>query len=62
MPSLETSSAAKWPKVLPPLTPEQQQRSDQFMKIWHVELAGKPRYGLIREVQPSLPGQALRRP
>ena len=26
---------AKWPKVLPPLTPEQQVRSDGFMKLWH---------------------------
>lgn len=55
MPSPETRAAAKWPKVLPPLTPEQQQRSDQFMKIWHVELAGKPRYGLIEKFNHLFP-------
>jgi SAM-dependent methyltransferase len=38
--------AGKWPKILPPLTAEQQQRSDEFMKLWHVELAGRSRYGL----------------
>ena len=47
MSSPANHEAAKWPKLLPPLTPEQQQRSDEFMKIWHQELAGRPRYGLI---------------
>ena len=46
---------AKWPKVLPVLTPEQQQRSDQFMKLWHVELAGRPRYGMIERFNHSFP-------
>ena len=45
----------KWPKVLPPLTPEQQQRSDEFMKLWHVELAGRPRYGLIERFNHEVP-------
>jgi SAM-dependent methyltransferase len=26
---------SKWPKVLPPLTPEQSRRSDEFIKLWH---------------------------
>lgn len=26
---------SKWPKVLPPLTPEQKRISDDFMKLWH---------------------------
>ena len=37
----------KWPKVLPPLTAEQKFISDDFMKTWHRELAGRSRYGLI---------------
>ena len=36
---------AKWPKVLPVLTPEQQQRSDQFMKLWHELLPN--RYAVV---------------
>lgn len=47
--------AGKWPKVLPPLTPEQQQRSDEFMRLWHVELAGRPRYGLIERFNHRFP-------
>ena len=46
---------AKWPKVLPPLTPEQQERSDGFMKLWHQELAGRPRYGLIEKFNHTFP-------
>ena len=34
----------QWPKILPPLTPEQQVRNDQFMKLWHEELAGRSLY------------------
>lgn len=30
-----TVRPAKWPKVLPPLTAEQQRISDAFMKLWH---------------------------
>jgi len=33
-----TSTAAKWPKVLPPLTDEQRRISDEFMKYWHDRL------------------------
>lgn len=44
-----------WPKRIPRLTPEQQQRSDEFMKIWHVELAGRPRYGLIERFNHTFP-------
>ncbi len=46
---------ASWPKVLPPLTPEQQERSDGFMKLWHQELAGRPRYGLIEKFNHTFP-------
>ena len=33
-------STSKWPKVLPPLTPEQKRISDDFMKLWHEVLPG----------------------
>ena len=33
-----TSTATKWPKVLPPLTEEQRRISDEFMKYWHYRL------------------------
>jgi SAM-dependent methyltransferase len=47
--------AAKWPKVLPPLTPEQQRINDDFMRRWHVELAGRGRYGLIERFNHNTP-------
>lgn len=46
---------AKWPKVLPPLTPEQQVRNHQFMKIWHEELASRSRYGLVERFNHTFP-------
>ena len=52
----ETSAAAsKWPKVLPPLTPAQQQRSDEFMRLWHVELAGRKRYNSVENFNHGFP-------
>lgn len=48
-------SNGKWPKIRPALTPEQQQRSDAFMNLWHVELAGQPRYGLIEKFNHGFP-------
>lgn len=47
--------AGQWPKVLPPLTPEQQRISDDFMKCWHEELAGRSRYGLIEKFNHQFP-------
>ena len=44
---------AKWPKILPPLTPEQKQRSDEFMKLWHEVLPN--RYGLIEKFNHNFP-------
>jgi SAM-dependent methyltransferase len=38
-------STAVWPKVIPPLDPEQQRISDDFMKYWHEVLPR--RYGLV---------------
>ena len=46
---------AQWPKILPPLSPEQQARSDQFMKLWHEELAGRSRYGLVERFNHTFP-------
>lgn len=46
---------AKWPKIFPPLTPEQKERSDAFMKLWHQELAGRPRYGLVEKFNHNFP-------
>ena len=46
---------AKWPKVLPPLTPEQQRINDDFMQRWHVELAARKRYGLIENFNHKFP-------
>lgn len=52
---MSASTAQKWPKVLPPLTPEQKVRSDEFMKLWHEVLASKPRYGLIEKFNHTFP-------
>jgi SAM-dependent methyltransferase len=46
---------AKWPKIVPPLTERQQQISDDFMKRWHEELAGRSRYGLIEIFNHNFP-------
>ena len=40
-----TTVASRWPKTFPPLTPEQQCISDDFMKHWHEVLP--QRFGLI---------------
>ena len=52
---MSATTAHKWPKVLPPLTPEQKIRSDEFMKLWHEVLASKPRYGLIERFNHNFP-------
>jgi len=44
---------AKWPKVLPPLTPEQKRISDEFMKRWHEHLP--KRYGFVERFNHSFP-------
>jgi ubiquinone/menaquinone biosynthesis C-methylase UbiE len=40
------SSSAKWPKHIPPLTPEQQRISDDFMKHWH-EVLPNSKFGVV---------------
>lgn len=52
---MPASVTGKWPKVLPALTPEQQRRSDEFMRLWHEELAGRPRYGLLERFNHRFP-------
>jgi ubiquinone/menaquinone biosynthesis C-methylase UbiE len=43
------NSSHKWPKVFPPLSPEQQDISNDFMKHWHEILSSRSRYGLIEK-------------
>jgi SAM-dependent methyltransferase len=45
--------SAKWPKVLPPITPEQQQIGDSFMKLWHEHLPN--RFPLIEAFNHEFP-------
>jgi SAM-dependent methyltransferase len=33
--SARSTAPAKWPKVLPPLSPEQKRINDEFMEYWH---------------------------
>lgn len=44
---------AKWPKVLPPLTPEQKRISDEFMKLWHQVLP--KRFGIVETFNHNFP-------
>lgn len=55
-----SSPAARWPKILPALTPEQRARSDAFMKLWHEELASRPRYGAIEKFNHLYPVRLTR--
>ena len=43
----------QWPKAIPPLTPEQQIISDDFMRHWHEILPGK--YGIIERFNHGYP-------
>ena len=45
----------RWPKVLPPLTPEQQRISNDFMQRWHEELASRGRYDLLEKFNHGFP-------
>lgn len=47
------STASKWPKILPPLTPEQQRINDDFVKLWHEVLP--KRFGLIEKFNHNFP-------
>ena len=44
---------AKWPKVFPPLTPEQQRINDDFMKQWHEVLPN--RYAIVERFNHEFP-------
>ncbi len=46
-------STGKWPKVLPPLTPEQRRISDDFMKHWHEVLP--ERFGIVERFNHNFP-------
>ena len=43
----------RWPKVLPPLTPEQKRISDDFMKLWHEVLPR--RFGIVETFNQNFP-------
>ena len=45
--------STKWPKVLPPLTAEQQRISDEFMRAWHEELP--QRYSIVERFNHGFP-------
>jgi SAM-dependent methyltransferase len=45
--------SAKWPKTLPPLTPEQKRINDDFVKQWHEVLP--KRYGMIERFNHNFP-------
>lgn len=47
--------AAKWPKILPPLTPAQQARNHEFMRLWHEELGSRPRYSAVENFNHRFP-------
>jgi len=47
------SPISKWPKTLPPLTPEQVRISDDFMKLWHEVLPRQ--FGLVETFNHNFP-------
>ena len=47
------TTATKWPKVLPPLTPEQKKINDDFVKLWHEVLP--KRFGVVEKFNHSFP-------
>jgi hypothetical protein len=42
-------------EILSKLTPEQKQRSDLFMELWHRELSKRRKYGLVENFNHSFP-------
>jgi len=44
---------AKWPKILPPMTPEERRISNEFMRLWHEELP--KRFGIVERFNHSFP-------
>jgi SAM-dependent methyltransferase len=50
------TSLAKWPKFIPPLTPEQAAIADDFMKFWHDEILPK-RYGFVEAFNHRYPAE-----
>jgi SAM-dependent methyltransferase len=49
----EAMNSTRWPKIIPPLTEEQREISDDFMKYWHEVLPAK--YGLVDEFNHRYP-------
>ena len=44
---------SKWPKSLPPMTPEQQRISNEFMRVWHEVLPR--RFGIVERFNHNFP-------
>jgi len=55
---MTSDRSTKWPKTLPPLSPEQQKINDDFMKRWHEILPN--RYGIVERFNHKLPVQFSR--
>ncbi len=47
------TSNGKWPKILPPLTPEQARINDEFMRLWHEVLPR--RFGIVERFNHNFP-------
>jgi SAM-dependent methyltransferase len=50
---MPSPSAKKWPKALPPMTPEQQRISNEFMRVWHEVLPR--RFGIVERFNHNFP-------
>src|ERR1043166_4904956 len=50
---MKTNPSAVWPKIIPPLTPEQKAISDDFMRYWHEVLP--KRFGIVDEFNHRYP-------
>lgn len=50
---IPTQASGKWPKILPPLTPDQQRINDDFVKLWHEVLP--QRFGLVERFNHNFP-------
>ena len=53
MDNKQNQSDGKWPKTLPPLTPEQQRINDDFVKLWHEVLP--QRFGVVEKFNHNFP-------
>jgi SAM-dependent methyltransferase len=50
---MSKSDSTKWPKILPPLTTEQERTNNDFVKLWHEVLP--KRFGVVERFNHSFP-------